>query len=106
MSEGGQFGVTPTATPDTQTSGSSTFLSETVQRLDSMTAMDSGAARELMNLGIRLVSFTPSVPFAPRFHLYHYSIPSVPVENLVSTWTVFCKANLITKTPDIIFLEK
>ena len=71
MSEGGQFGVTPTATPETQTSGSSTFLSETVQRLDSMTAMDSGAARELMNLGIRSVTFILSViHWLTIFHLF------------------------------------
>ena len=33
------------------------------------------------------------------------SITSVSVENLVSTWTVFCKANIITETSHIIFLK-
>ena len=30
---------------------------------------------------------------------------SVSVENLLSTWTVFCKANLITETPYIFLFE-
>lgn len=61
MSDGGQFGLKPAAAPKTQRSTASTFLCETVQRLGAMTNMDSGAARELMSLGIRFVFFAACV---------------------------------------------